>query len=133
MLSLLMSSCKGDDGAIGPMGPVGPSGGYYKQGPLEAKANVWQDMGDYYWASFEVPDLDQKVFEEGSVKVYLQIGDTKYPLNLDFPVEENGVTYKEEYIYNYREGIINFELSYSDGIKRRPGDKLFYFVLQSLD
>ena len=130
MLSLLMSSCKGDDGPMGPQG--NPGFGYYKQGLLKIEnKNQWVDKGEYYSASFSVPDLISDVFEYGVVIVYLDLGNEKRPLNLDLPVVDDlGRLYNEEYKFSYSPGNITIELSFSDGIMRVPNLMNFHSVLQ---
>lgn len=139
MLSLLMSSCKGDDGPMGPMGPVGPSGGgTYVSDYLEAKANNWELFGEdgldasYYECMFSVPELTEDIYDYGLVNTFVELGEEKFQLNKTLSIfKQNGdLDYFIYYDYSYVKGNIFFRISYSDNIMRAPGDQLFYFVLE---
>ena len=142
MLSLLMSSCKGDDGSMGPAGP--PGVGYYLAGYKEILPNQWEafgkdDGGQYFEYEFPVKELDKEVFDNGVVNTFIEIDGEKYQLNKTLAqYKQNGdFDYYIRYDYSYVQGCIIFRMSFSDidmiPIDMVPGDKqLFYFVLQAL-
>lgn len=136
ILTLLMSSCKGDEG---PMGP--PGVGYYFADHRDVKASDWVafgytgEDGAYFEYSLPVPALDAIVYDYGVVNTYVEFGNEKFMLNKTLPQYDSAgnLEYFIYYDFSYNEGWIHFRVSYSDNVMRNPGLQRFWYVLQSLD
>jgi hypothetical protein len=90
--AMMLPSCKGDDGAIGPAGANGANGSTGPAGPAGATgtANViysawtmvtFTGSSTSWSATLTAPGITQAILDQGAVLVYLKTGTQVYPMN----------------------------------------------------
>jgi len=116
MTLYLVSCSKGDDGAQGPPGPAGAAGAAGAPGPA-GTANViyspWIDTLNFlpikdtngtivdtigYFADISAPKVDLAMLNQGSIKVYVNLGTADDPVVFPIPFN-NGFVFIDSYFF----------------------------------
>jgi hypothetical protein len=128
----LIASCTGPMGPSGPRGPQGPAGNanvfafnYF------VNPNNWIENGTLgtenygFYAPFDLPELDEFLFEEGAVLVYMFDGAAQLPLpSID---NQNGFQTIYDFILFLEE--IHFWVRETDNQTLRPNFQIEYKVI----
>jgi hypothetical protein len=135
MVAIAVISCEGPMGPQGPMGPTGPGTDWNIQ-DFEVKTGDWVYKSDgglngYYSYSFSYPKLDNFIYNNGIVLVYLESDGTYQQM---LPVvfhQENGIDppWTTTTDFDYEIGKITFYVTNSDFYNQRPETMLFRTVL----
>lgn len=146
--SVLLSSCEGPMGPRGPQGEPGISS-EWKVIFLDARESDWQrkavdtdGSNAFYQVSFDIPELDKFIYDEGLVQCYIEYdaGTDNASQQLlpkvlhreDYDSENNQMLWTETIDYDYTVGNVNIYLTYSDfpGADIKPeGNMTFRLVL----
>lgn len=142
LLLVFMASC---DGPMGPQGPAG-EGMQWDVAEFEIRPQDWHlegeldDLGSYYYYTFEYKKLTKDVFQIGTVDGY-RYTDGKKQVQVALPFvsskyyfDDNGVEqfYNETHDFEYEPGYITFYLTYSDfytSKDREPKESFFYRIV----
>ncbi len=143
---LLFASCEGPIGPVGPMGEKGePGEDYWFIKVYTIKSDEWElvmgedELGSYYMAEVEIPELDEDIYEDGTVFCYMFQNidglEVQTPLPFTIPYGEtnqNGeeLLWTETYAFDFTEGSIGFYVNYSHFYtSNRPPDISYRVVL----
>jgi hypothetical protein len=125
----LFAACTGPQGPRGPQGPAGNPSVFafnYFVGP-----NNWVQNGVIgtenfgFYAPFDLPELDEFLFEKGAVLVYMFDGTAQLPL----PSIDNQDGFQTIYDYILFPGEIHFWVRETDNQTVRPTATIEYKVI----
>ena len=128
----IIAACEGPEG---PMGEPGEPG----QGPnrvvldINIKKSDWQrtgganELGSYFSASYDVPELTSTVYNDGIVMAYIEFeGNFQTPLpyirHYGEPQGDSEVLWSETLDYEYKTGAITFYSTPSDFVTDQTPD-----------
>jgi hypothetical protein len=128
-ISVIFSACRGPVGPPGPRGFDGNANVFafnYFVNPNDWVQNGVQGNPNFgYYAPFALPELDDIIFEDGAILVYMFDGAMQLPLpNID---NQNG--FQTIYDYALRLGEIDFWVRESDNFTEPPAFQIEYKVI----
>lgn len=152
LAAITLIACEGPEGPMGPMGPQGTHGQNGKDGQdgyganwyttsFTVKKTDWLlsgepgDLNSFFFADREIPQLDDFIFNEGTVLGYIQTGkDVKngLPFVLHMGDEQNGKEFlwTQTYDFDFSPGLIRFYITYSDFSTNIPPEgETFHIIL----
>ena len=132
LLSISISSCKGDDGVDGEDGAIGATGTNGQDG----NANViYSDWFDPTWSlpaahsnfTHAAPEITQEIFDTGVVMVYMQWFNSIYPLPISFPGDGIPKTFN----FWAKLGELQIWFTAESSINNLSGQKYRYIIIPS--
>lgn len=153
--AIALFACEGPEGPMGPSGPQGIDGqdgrdgkdgqdGYGAQWyttSFTILASDWMLMGEpgdlntYFYADRKIPQLDERVYSEGTVLGYIQTGkDVKnglpFVLHMGEASDGKEFLWTQTYDFDFSPGTIRFYITYSDFSTQIPPEgETFHIVL----
>lgn len=143
--SVAFSSCVGPQGPQGPQGEPGTST-QWKIINLTVPTGNWElasnddDTNPYYYATFDVPELDDFIYDQGLTKCYIEFNrgtDNAYQQELPYVRHFEAYNDNNEQIiwtqtvdYDFGIGFVNVYVTFSDFfVDERPETMDFRLVL----
>lgn len=145
-MAFTMFACEGEMGPMGPMGPQGKDGEpgtgtqWYTKS-FTINSNQWELIGEpgelksYYMAVFDLPQLSEFIFKEGTVIGYMSMGENiknglPYVMHTAEETEEGSHYWTQTYDFDFAPGSVAFYATFSDfETQKRPGNETFHIVL----
>ncbi len=150
--AIAMISCEGPMGPEGPMGAQGRDGQDGKDGQdgyganwyttsFTIKKSDWLlsgepgDLNTYFFVDREIPQLDDFIFDEGTVIGYIQTGkDVKnglpFVLHMGETQGNQELLWTQTYDFDFSPGMIRFYITYSDFSTNIPPEgETFHIIL----
>lgn len=140
VIALLFVACEGPRGPMGPPGHDGDGNGWYSTS-FTVTENQWElvgapdELNSYYVAYKAIPQLDNYVFNMGTVIVYIDVEGAKnsmpYVWHRGMNDGSGDYLWTETYDFDFMPGEMGFYCTFSDFYtgRNRPGLATFYVTL----